>query len=74
MLAAGHLNWWEGCIAGFPILTFDLRLPSNLLISQEVRLWGGQSWPQAAFKAAKPAESRLRAELPAPRFVRNRWI
>ncbi len=30
-------------------------------------LWGGQSWPQPPFQAARPAGSRLRAELPAPR-------
>jgi hypothetical protein len=29
-------------------------------------LWGGQSWPQPPFRRPEPAESRLRAELPAP--------
>ena len=28
-------------------------------------LWGGQSWPQPPFRRLEPAESRLRAELPA---------
>jgi hypothetical protein len=31
--------------------------------------WGGQSWPQPPFRRPEPAESRLRAELPAPQFV-----
>ncbi len=29
--------------------------------------WGGQSWPQPPFRRPEPAESRLRARLPAPR-------
>jgi alcohol dehydrogenase class IV len=32
------------------------------------QMWGGQSWPQPPFGRPEPAESRLRAELPAPRF------
>jgi len=31
-------------------------------------LWGGQSWPQPPFRRPEPAESRLRAKLPAPRY------
>ena len=33
------------------------------------KLWGGQSWPQPPFRRPEPAESRLRAELPALRYV-----
>jgi hypothetical protein len=32
----------------------------------EICLWGGQCWPQPPFGRPEPAESRLRAELPAP--------
>jgi mono/diheme cytochrome c family protein len=30
------------------------------------KLWGGQFWPQLPFRRPEPAESRLRAGLPAP--------
>ena len=33
------------------------------------KLWGGQSWPQPPFRRPEPAESRLRADLPALRYV-----
>ena len=36
--------------------------PPNVMKTQ---LWGGQSWPQPPFRRPEPAESRLRAELPA---------
>jgi len=32
-------------------------------------LEGGQSWPQPPFRRPEPAESRLRAELPALQLV-----
>jgi hypothetical protein len=32
-------------------------------------LWGGQSWPKPPFRRLEPAESRLRAELPAPQAI-----
>jgi len=34
-------------------------------------LWGGQSWPQPPFRRPEPAESRLRAELPAPHAAQS---
>jgi hypothetical protein len=36
-------------------------------------LWGGQSWPQPPFRRPEPAESRLRAILPAPRCTSS-WL
>ena len=32
---------------------------------------GGQSWPQPPFRRPEPAESRLRAELPALQLARS---
>src|SRR5271157_3249827 len=40
-----------------------LSFPARLRFSQELE--GGQSWPQPPFRRPEPAESRLRAELPA---------
>jgi hypothetical protein len=36
------------------------------------RLEGGQSWPQPPFRRLGPAESRLRAKLPALQLMQNR--
>jgi len=39
---------------------------AEVLRAWQERLEGGQSWPQPPFRRPEPAESRLRAELPAP--------
>jgi len=53
-----------------PAVRADRMLPigRGSSIREDLVLEGGQSWPQPPFRRPEPAESRLRAELPALHF------